>query len=312
MRGGDKLAKQKKSCLFCTNKVNKSALDTVICCNKCAATTKATLFSLLSGKTTLSEISEQTGLPMVLLTELMHRIGIYDPYWITENAPTLASLRNTSLIGVPENYNRPGKNKDRTYILEAARKILQDRQVAMLSMPHVALICYVDAAKVLNLVPKRCVLVERETTYSNILNSWKAFWQSFADGEILRDVTLFKGTIAQALQQLPQVYNFVNLDFLGPWTDEVERTVRRLFHNGRLENESVVSITLSEARRFIDNPIPQYSLVEEPHKNFVVEKFKALTKGTGYTPVYLWHHNYNETSSYPMITIVFRVRKKAS
>ncbi len=302
----------RKTCLLCTKRVYKSALNTVTCCNKCAATLKSNVFNLLSGKSDLHKIGEQTGLPTTVVRELMYRIGIYDSTWIVENSPTLIGLRNIKLLGVSEDYSKPGKNTDRQYILEAAKKLLKDRPVAMLTLPHVALICYVDAAAVLNIVPERSLLVERQTVYSNILNCWKAYWESFSDGEIVREVNLFKGTLAVALKQLPMVYNFVNLDFLGPWTEEVERTVRRLFQYQRLEDESLVSITLSEAPRWVKNPQPQYELVDQLHKNFVIEKFKELAKKSGYTPIYLWHHNYNKTSKTPMITIVFRVKKKAS
>lgn len=302
----------RNSCLICTKKVSKSALDSVTCCSKCAANLKANFINLLTRESDLSRISGQTGLPELVLKELMQRAGIYDAAWIAANAPTLVSLREVSLLGVSENYDRAGKNKDRTYIFEAVRKLLKDRPVAMLTMPHVAMICYVDTAANLSLAPGRSALVERETAYFNILNSWKANWQSFSDGEILRDVLIFKGTISRALQQLPKVYNFVNLDFLGPWTEEVERTVRRLFHYQRLEDESIVSITLSEAKRWVGNPQPQYGLVDRPHRDFVIEKFKELAKKTGYSPIYLWHHTYSKNTSYPMITIVFRVRKKAS
>lgn len=309
MRGGKKL---RKNCLVCTKIVTKSALNSMTCCSKCATNLKIGLSHVITDESDLETIRQQTGLTEAVFTELLHRLGIYSPSWIAENVGSLANLAKIPLLGVAENYDNPGKNKDRTFIIGQANLLLKDQPVALLTLPHVGLLCYLEAAARLNLDPSASTLVERDNLYFNILWSLKKAWQSFSDGEILRDVTVFKGTVAKSLQQLPKVYNFVNLDFLGPWTEEDERTVRRLFHNGRLEDESLVSITLSEARRFIDNPMPQYSLVEEPHKNFVVEKFKELARGTVYSPIYLWHHTYNTESSYPMVSIVFRVKKKAS
>lgn len=298
------------ACLLCAVKVNSSSLTTIVICRKCFTQLKLNVWLQLNSGTARESIRGRMGLSENLFREILQRLGIYDALWISTNAANLADLAGLELPGVSQAYNHPEKNRDRDYMVEAAIRQLQDRPVAMLTLPHVAMTCYLQAAKYLNICPERSTFVERDTFLFNIISSWVTNHQAFSDGQVLSGVRLFHGTMRESLVRLPLVYNFVNMDFLGPWTVEVERTVRALFARGRLEADSFVSITLSEARRWIENP--QYALVEDFHKNFVIEKFKKLAKDTLYSPIYLWHHTYKAETRYPMITITFKVRKKAS
>lgn len=254
------------------------------------------------------ELAYRMGLPPKFMKEILRNIGIYSPDWIAKNVPDLVSLSQVKLTGVAEHYDNPDKKRHRDYIVCQIGESLEGETVRYLGLPHVAMLDYLQAARAYKVSAQDSLAVERKDVIFYIMQSWVTHHNLFPDGQLLKGLRLFHGRLSSALVQVEGNYNFVNFDFVGPWTSEVEASVVNLFSYGRAAERAVFAITLAESTRWIENP--QYTFVEDFHQHFVKERVQAIAKKYGYSATYLWHQRYKEGTVYPMITIMFLVRKK--
>lgn len=297
------------SCLFCRQRSKVQPVATVRICSMCLSGLKHKVYLLLESRT-FEETRELLGFPQDFFESLLQRLGIYNEAWIRENIGSVKNLTTFKLAGFRDEYSNPEKDKDRAYIVESAKEFLGEVPVSILTLPYWTLTCYVEASEALSVDPSSSLLVERDKFVFNLLCSWVKNWGAFTDGEMLDGVGLYHGNLSQALTMWSGCFNLVNFDFNGPWTEEVVRAVSNLFNLQRLQERAFFSLTLAESTRWVQNP--NYPLVEDYHRNFVVEEVKKIAAESGYKATYCWHHRYKQDSRYPMITITFKVTKKAS
>jgi len=248
------------------------------------------------------------GLPQRFFDELLRQLGIYTAAWVAENIGSLSSLPTVKLVGVAENYDNKDKKKHRDYIVDEIGVRLGGEPIHYLGLPHTSMLDYLQVASKFVVVPTESLAVERKDHIFNTLQSWVNHRDACVDGSILAGLRLFHGRLSSGLVRLEGEFNFINFDFTGPWTHEVEASVINLFAYARVAPKAVLAITLAESSRWIENP--NYPLVTDFHRHFVKPRVQEIAREYGYSARYLWHHRYKEGTIYPMITVAFLLTKK--
>jgi hypothetical protein len=298
----------RKTCIVCAKKLERSVFTEASVCPKDSSTLKFTVRQILQTNADPDYVSRLTGLSLALTEEIMRHLGVYSRKWVSENIGALSNIPNVKLAGIGENYDNPKKRKHRSYIVEELLTRLAEEPIHYLGLPHSSMLDYLEAATKLHVIPSESLAVERKEVIFNALASWVKHSDAFSDGSLVAGLRVFHGRMSEALVKVDGCYNFVNFDFTGPWTHEVETSVTNLFRSEKVSENAVLAITLAESTRWIKNP--NYPLVTDFHRHFVKPRIQRIARKYGYSTTYLWHHRYKEGSIHPMITIAFVVTKK--
>ena len=301
----------RRDCEVCGKPIYRTALPRRRLCSPCRQRLIATIYRLIDDGEGLTSVERGLELPNHLAAALLRSVGFYPADWVSSNIGSVENLATVELPGMGYTYTSEEKTKDRQLIVEdAVRMFGTEKPIRALVLPHARMLDYTLFASRLNIVPVESLAVERDRVVYNHLASWVDGWWALKGGVIFQGLRTYRGKLSDALDEVDGEYDLVNLDFNGPWTTEVEIAVSKLFAHQRLADQALLCITLAESERWVQNP--QFAKVKKLHRHFVVEKVRRAANKAVYSLRYRWHHGYKKNTPYPMITIVFKVRKKAS
>ncbi len=173
-------------------------------------------------------------------------------YFIKEHLSDLNAVKNVNLTQ-RRSFNTRGKNHVRENMILGAVDIVKgdkngDVKIKYLGLEGSNFGSYIDISQLCRINAHNSLVAENDIREYFAMRSTIKSYYLIKGGEIFKGLNHYYGDIGSALdfwKHKDKTFNLVNLDFMGPINGPKIKTIEKLFSQDRLEDNSVLYITLN-------------------------------------------------------------------
>lgn len=177
--------------------------------------------------------------------------GFLDGEVISKELGTLEKIMGVQLC--EKLYDGPEKSALRGIIAASVCEQMKGaKNLRYLGMPGTNFLCYLEFAKAFGIDAKGSLVVERNRTKANIMESIIRHCDLIKGGEVFKGLRVYQGPIEDVLV-LPITENsrfqHTFFDYEGGWSPAKETALNNLLQKNRLDDTSLIYITLNNCAR---------------------------------------------------------------
>ncbi len=182
------------------------------------------------------------------IEEHLKNVGLFTPEYIAENFSSVDSIIGNQIMNI-KYYGGEDKKAVREMMISEFRK-LGAKEISYCGLSGVNFIDYVLFAKNFNVIPERSLVAECDKLSGHVMLSVIRNWNCVQGGEIFRRLKIYLGKIEDALKEKKYKeikFNVVNFDWVGGWAKDKYSTLRSLFQNKHVADESIIFMSLNDS-----------------------------------------------------------------
>ncbi|MBW2981595.1 hypothetical protein KY343_01820 [Candidatus Woesearchaeota archaeon] len=208
----------------------------------------------------LREIGEEFNITPSAAGYVLKTNGVFTKNRISKHFISLKDIKSAQFYGVPK---FPKSQIRDNMFLQMIDCLDENQEVYYLGLEGPNFSSYIELADIMDVNPDKSLVAEHNRNAYNMMDSFVRNHDAIEGGEIFDGLNLYYGDLSNALDHhRDKKFNFVNLDYMGPFSKEKVETIRKLFQEKRFMEQSVLYITVSNHPRDIKKTELEKSLPE--------------------------------------------------
>lgn len=264
-----------------------------------------------------TDIAKKIGVVYSTIDRTLAKSGVITPIRVKKNYGTLSKIRKAEFEGIL----RYEKQNIRDEMLEMMIDNLPELdKIRYFGLEGPNFGSYITLSNLTGIDAGKSVVAERDKRAYNLMKSIVDNCDKIRGGKIFDGLSLYSGEAAEALDiNKGNRFNFVNLDYMGPLSKNKVRTIDKLFQEDRIDDDSVLFVTLSEHKRFteqlrnnLDDMLPEKysSIFEKGGQEAVFKQYlKDVAAENNYKVTEIKTEHYKSRKC-PMLFMGYKLEKK--